>query len=69
MDGLHHRLEHRVEELPCFLGIALRQELGRALEVRQENRDVLALALEREARAQDPLGEVLRDVRRRRRGA
>ena len=45
MDGLHHPLEHRIQELPRLLGIAVGEELHRALEVGEEHRHLLALAL------------------------
>ena len=46
VDRLHHPLEHRVEELPGFLGVPVGEQLHRALEVGEEHRDLLALALE-----------------------
>ena len=46
MDGLHHALEDGVEELPRLLGVAVGQQLHRALEVGEEHRDLLALAFE-----------------------
>src|SRR4029453_14073120 len=64
--GFHHPFHDRVEELPRFLRIAVGQELHRALEVCQENRDVLALALERVTGGEDAGGEMLRDMRLRR---
>ena len=45
MDRRHHELEHGVEQRAGFLGIARRQELGRVLEIGEEHRHVLALAL------------------------
>jgi hypothetical protein len=57
--GLHHVLEHRVEELARLLGIAVGEQLHRALEVGEEDRHLLALALERGLRRQDFLGEML----------
>jgi hypothetical protein len=35
MDGLHHALEHRIEELPRFFGVAVGEQLHRPLEVRK----------------------------------
>ena len=49
MDRLHHPLERRVEELAGLLGISIRQQLHRALEVGEEDGDLLALAFERRA--------------------
>ena len=62
MDGLHHSLEDRIENLARFLGIAIGEELHGALEVGEEDRDLLALALERGFRREDLLGEMLRGV-------
>ena len=59
VDGLHHALEDRVEELARLLGIAVGQQLHRALEVGEEHGDLLALAFQRGLRGQDLLGEVL----------
>ena len=69
VDGLHHPLEHRVEELACFLGVAVGEQFHRALQIGEEHGDLFALALERGPRVEDPLGEVPRRVcfRRRRR--
>ena len=44
VDGLHHPLEHRVEELPRLLGVTVGQQLHRALQVGEEDRDLFALA-------------------------
>ena len=60
---LHHVLEHRVEELARLLGVAVGQQLHRALEVGEEHRDLLALAFQRGLRVEDSLGEVLGSVR------
>ena len=46
MDGLHHPLEDGIEELARLLGIAVGEQLHRALEVGEEDGDLLALALE-----------------------
>jgi hypothetical protein len=62
MDGFHHPLKDRVEQLPGFLRVAGRQQLHGALEVGEQHRDVLALAFERGLRVDDPFGEVLRRV-------
>ena len=47
VDGLHHPLEHGIEDVPGLLGIAIRDQLHRALQVREEHRHLLALAFER----------------------
>ncbi|MBI2161674.1 MAG: hypothetical protein HYU25_15090 [Candidatus Rokubacteria bacterium] len=62
MDGLHHPLEHGVENPFSFLGIAVGQELHGALQVREEDGDLLALALQDGSRGQDLLGEVPRGI-------
>ena len=59
MDGLHHQLEHWIKNLTGFLGIAAGEQLHRALQISEQDRDLLALALERGLRGQDLLGEVL----------
>jgi hypothetical protein len=63
VDGLHHALEHRVQELPRLLGVPVSQELHRALEVREEDRHLLAFAFEGALRGEDLLREVLGGVR------
>ena len=47
VDGFHHELEDGVQDLARFLGIALRQQLHRSLQVGEEHGHLLALALER----------------------
>ena len=47
VDGFHHALEHGVEELARLLGIAVGEQLHRALQVGEEHGDLLALALQR----------------------
>jgi L-fucose mutarotase len=66
VDRLHHPLEHRIEEFSRLLRIPVGQELHRALQVREEHRDVLPLTLHGAAGAEDLLDEVLRRVRLRR---
>jgi len=44
MDRLHHPFEHGVEDLARLLGIAVGEQFHRALEVREEDRHLLALA-------------------------
>src|SRR5215813_6166448 len=60
---VHHQLEHRVENLSRLLGIAVRDQLHRALEIGKEHRDLLALAFEGALGCEDPLSEMLRRVR------
>jgi hypothetical protein len=50
MHGRHHALQHRVEELPGLLGVAVGQQLHRAFEVRKQDGDELALAFQGTAR-------------------
>jgi hypothetical protein len=47
VDGLHHVLDDRVEELPRLLRVAVGQQLHRALQVGKQNGDLLALTLQR----------------------
>jgi hypothetical protein len=62
VDGLHHVLEHGVENLPRLLGITVGEQLHRALEVGEEYGDLLALTLEGGLGGEDLLGEVFRGV-------
>jgi hypothetical protein len=62
MDGLHHPFEHRVEYLARLLWIPVGEQLHGALEVGEENGDLLPLAFEGRFRVQDTFSEVLRRV-------
>ncbi len=62
VDGLHHPLEDGVEELPRLLGVPVGEQLHRALEVGEQDGDLLALAFESGLRGEDLLGEVLGGV-------
>jgi hypothetical protein len=62
MDRLHHAFEDRIQELAGFLGVAVGEQLHRALQVREQDRDLLAFALEGALGGEDFLGEVLRGV-------
>jgi len=62
MDGLHRALQHGIEELPGFLGIAVGEQFHRALDIGEEHRDLFALAFEGAPGGEDLLGEVLRGV-------
>src|SRR5262249_8157908 len=42
-DRFHHSLEDRIEQSPRFLGVAVGEQLHRALEIREEDGDLLAL--------------------------
>jgi hypothetical protein len=68
VDGLHHVREDRVEDLARFLGIAVGEQLHRALEIGEQDGHLLPLAFERRLRAENSLGEMLRRVGLRRRG-
>jgi hypothetical protein len=68
VDGVHHVPEHRVEDLARFLGIAVGQQLHRALEIGEQDGHLLPFAFERGLRGEDSLGEMSRRVRVGRRG-
>jgi hypothetical protein len=59
VDGLDHAFEHRVEDLPRHLGIAVGDHFHRPLHVGKEHRHLLPLALQRCFRGEDAFGEVL----------
>jgi hypothetical protein len=67
MHSLHHAFEDGVEELARLLGVAVGQELHRALEVREQYRDLLPLPFQGALRGQGLLGEVVRGITRRNR--
>jgi hypothetical protein len=60
--GFHHPFQHWVEQLARLLGITVGEQLHRALEVGEEHRHLLALALESGLGGEDLLGEVLGGV-------
>jgi hypothetical protein len=62
VDGVHHPLEDGIEQPPGLLGVAVGEQLHRALEVREQHGDLLALSFQGRLRGQDLLGEVLRGV-------
>jgi hypothetical protein len=64
MHGLHHVLEHGIEEVARLFGVAIGEQLHRALEVGEQHGDLLALALEGALRSQDLLGEMARGIGR-----
>ena len=47
--GRHHALQHRVEELPGLLGVAVSQEFHGAFEIGKQDRNLLAFAGQRTA--------------------
>jgi hypothetical protein len=59
VDGVHHVLEDGIEELAGVLGARSARSSNRALEVGDEDGDLLALAFERAPGREDLLGEVL----------
>jgi hypothetical protein len=62
VDGLHHPLEDGVEELARLLRITVGEQLHRALEVGEEDGDLLALAFQSGLGGEDFLGQVLGGV-------
>jgi len=59
MDGFHHPFNDPVEDLPGLLGVAVGEQLHRPLQVREQHRDLLALAFEGALGGEDLLGEML----------
>ena len=59
VDGRHHVLDDGIEELARLLGVAIGEELHGALEVGEEDGDLLALAFQGGLRGEDLLGQVL----------
>ena len=56
MHRLHHALQDGVEQLPGLLRVAVGQEFHRALEIRKQHGDLLALAFEGTARGENFFG-------------
>ena len=63
MDGVHHQREDGIENLARLFGITVGEQLHGALEVGEEDGDLLALAFERGFRGEDLLCEMLGGVR------
>jgi hypothetical protein len=57
--GFHHPFEDGVEKLSRLLGITISEQLHRALQVSEQHRDLLALALQRGLGIDDAFGKVL----------
>ena len=60
VDAVHHHAERRIQNAPGVLRVGVLDQRERALDVGEQHGDLLALALERCARAQDTLGQVPR---------
>jgi hypothetical protein len=57
--GFHHAFEDGIEDLARLFRIAIGEQLHRALQIREQHRDLLALAFEGGLGSEDLLGEVL----------
>src|SRR5215831_6041103 len=66
VNRLHHALQHRIEELARFLGVAIGEELHRASEVGEEHGDLLALPFQGRFGGEDSFGQLRRRVGSRR---
>jgi hypothetical protein len=62
MHRRHHKLQHRVDDRARLLGIEIAHQLCRALDISEQRRDGLALALERVLRG--PVAYLYRPIRR-----
>jgi hypothetical protein len=58
VDGLHHALQHRIEEVPCLLGVPVGQEFQGPFQVGKQHGHLLAFAFQGTAGGQDLLGEI-----------
>src|SRR5262249_13312371 len=61
--GIHHPLEHGIKDLTRLLGVTIGEQPHRPLQIGEQHRDLLALALECRLGGEDLLGEVLGRVR------
>jgi hypothetical protein len=66
MHGIHHDAKRRIQNPPGVLRIGALDQRERALDVGEQHRDLLALAFERRARAQNALGQMPRRAGRER---
>ena len=66
--GRHHALEHGVQQLSGLFGVAVGEQLHGALQVGEQDGDLLALAFEGALGGQDFLGQMIRGVAQRRPG-
>jgi hypothetical protein len=62
VDRLHHVLEDGIEELSRLFGITVGEQLHGALEIGEEDGDLLALAFQSGLGGEDLLGQVLGGV-------
>jgi hypothetical protein len=60
--GVHHALEHGIQDPPRVLRVAVGEQLHRTLQIGEDHGHLLALAFKGGLRSQDPLREVLRGV-------
>jgi hypothetical protein len=58
MDGFHHPLQHRVEDLARLFGIAVGEQLHGALELGEQHGDLLALPFQSALGGEDLLGKM-----------
>jgi hypothetical protein len=61
--GFHHTFEDRVEEFPCVFRIEVFKQFGRAFHIGEEDGDLLAFPFQSMPGAQDPFGEMFRNIR------
>src|SRR5215831_10082434 len=57
--SVHHALDHGVEDAARILGVAVGEQLQGRFHVREENGDMLALALHKGFGNEDPLSQIL----------
>jgi hypothetical protein len=62
MDATHHHGQRGIQEPPGVLRIGVLDQRERALDVGEQHGDLLAFAFEGGARAEDPLGQMVRCV-------
>ena len=58
MHRCHHPFQHRIEELPGLLRVAVGQQFHRALQVGKQHGDLLALAFQGTAGGEDLLRQI-----------
>ena len=58
VNGLDHPFEHGLEQLLRSLGVAVRKDLHRTLDIREQHGDLLAFTLEAYPGGEDLVGKV-----------
>ena len=62
VNGIHHAVQHRIQQVVCIFGVPSGEQLQGSLDVREQHGHLFALALQRHAGRQNPVGKMLRRI-------